>query len=111
MKPHDSPINSKIAAVLLSCAMVTSAQADASRLQLTLRSRVKSKDRAKDVFKPTEKKATWGPKETAIIICDMWDDHWCKSAAHRVAELSGPINEVVKHARAKGVFIIHAPSS
>jgi hypothetical protein len=41
----------------------------------------------------------------------MWDDHWCKSAARRVAELAGPMNEVVKLARAGGVFIIHSPSS
>jgi nicotinamidase-related amidase len=41
----------------------------------------------------------------------MWDDHWCKSAAGRVVELAGPMNELVKTARAKGVFIIHSPSS
>jgi nicotinamidase-related amidase len=41
----------------------------------------------------------------------MWDDHWCKSASLRVAELAGPMNELVKLARAKGVFIIHSPSS
>lgn len=58
-----------------------------------------------------EKRSTWDPKKTAIIICDMWDDHWCKSAARRVGELAGPINEVVKKGRAEGAFIIHAPSS
>lgn len=58
-----------------------------------------------------EKKVTWDPKKTALIICDMWDDHWCKSAARRVGELAGPLNEAVKQERAKGVFIIHAPSS
>ena len=49
--------------------------------------------------------------QTAIIVCDMWDDHWCKSAARRVGEMAGPMNEVVKKARLKGIFIIHAPSS
>ena len=53
----------------------------------------------------------WDPKQTALIICDMWDDHWCKSAARRVAEMAGPLNETVKEARTKGVFIIHAPST
>ena len=33
------------------------------------------------------------------------------AAARRVAELAGPMNEVIKTARAKGVFAIHAPSS
>lgn len=26
----------------------------------------------------TVKKATWKPEKTALIICDMWDDHWCR---------------------------------
>ncbi len=58
-----------------------------------------------------ETKASWNTKETALIICDMWDDHWCKSAARRVAEMAGVLNEMVRQARARGVFIIHAPSS
>jgi nicotinamidase-related amidase len=53
----------------------------------------------------------WPANHTALIICDMWDDHWCKSAARRVAEMAGPLNEAVKQARAKGVFVIHAPST
>jgi nicotinamidase-related amidase len=77
-------------------------------LRLTLRSRVKGED---GTYTAVEKKAAWDPKKTAIIICDMWDDHWCKSAAKRVEEMAGPLNEVVKKARAQGVFIIHAPSS
>ncbi len=55
--------------------------------------------------------ATWATEKTAIIVCDMWDQHWCKSAARRVAEMAGPLNETLKVARTKGVFIIHAPST
>src|SRR5829696_3073099 len=50
------------------------------------------------------------PKKTAIVICDMWNQHWCKGATERVAEMAPRMNEVVKKARAQGVFIIHAPS-
>lgn len=78
-------------------------------LELTLRSRAAPPD-AKPV-PPTEKKASWDPKRTAIIVCDMWDRHWCKSAEARVGELAGPMNEMLKAARAKGVFVIHAPST
>ncbi len=53
----------------------------------------------------------WDPKKTAIIVCDMWDDHWCKSAARRVGELAGPMNEMLKQRPGQGVFIIHAPST
>ena len=48
---------------------------------------------------------------TAILICDMWDQHWCKSAARRVAEMAGPLEETLTAARSRGVFIIHAPST
>ena len=53
----------------------------------------------------------WDPKRTAIIVCDMWDDHWCRSAAARVGELLDPMNRTLDAARKRGVFIIHAPSS
>ncbi|MDA8964905.1 cysteine hydrolase [bacterium] len=80
--------------------------ADEEKLSLTLRSRTKS---APENF--VEKKVNWEAGKTALIICDMWDDHWCKSAARRVGEMAGPMNEMVKAAREKGIFIIHAPSS
>lgn len=79
-------------------------------LKLTMRSRTGGKD-PEGRFKAAEKKVAWPAKKTALIICDMWDDHWCKSAARRVVEMAGPLNEVVKNARSRGVFIIHAPSS
>jgi nicotinamidase-related amidase len=52
----------------------------------------------------------WKPSETAIIICDMWDQHWCKGAASRVKEMAPYLNDVVSIARNKGVLIVHAPS-
>ena len=58
-----------------------------------------------------EKAAAWQPRKTALFLCDMWDDHWCKSAAGRVEEMAGPLNDVVKLLRKRGVFIVHAPSS
>jgi nicotinamidase-related amidase len=84
------------------------AEEEKAPLTLTLRSRVRE---GADHFRVLEKKAAWDPKKTALIICDMWDDHWCKSAARRVAEMAGPLNEVVKTLRARGVFVIHAPST
>ena len=88
--------------------MSISAFAADSTLKLNLRSRAATPPRETRI---TEKPADWEPKNTALIICDMWDDHWCKSAARRVVEMAGPLNEMVKQARSRGVFIIHAPSS
>jgi len=52
----------------------------------------------------------WNPSETAIIICDMWDHHWCKSAEERVAEMAPFMNNVITIARDRGILIVHAPS-
>jgi nicotinamidase-related amidase len=78
-------------------------------LQLELRSRVAAP--GQPAAAPTEKTTAWDPKKTAIIVCDMWDHHWCKSAEARVGELAGPMNAMLKTARGKGIFIIHAPST
>ena len=52
----------------------------------------------------------WRASETAIIICDMWDNHWCRGASARVAEMAPHLNDVISIARRKGVLIVHAPS-
>jgi nicotinamidase-related amidase len=56
----------------------------------------------------TEKRVA--AEKTAIIICDMWDNHWARGAAERVDAMAPRMNEVVKAAREKGATIIHAPS-
>jgi nicotinamidase-related amidase len=50
------------------------------------------------------------PKKTALILCDLWDNHWCKAAAERTGVLARKTAPVVDAARARGVLIIHAPS-
>jgi hypothetical protein len=67
--------------------------------------------RAQRQFRLLEKTIDWQPAQTALIICDMWDQHWCRGAERRVAELAGPMNRVVDAARKRGVFVIHAPST
>ncbi len=52
----------------------------------------------------------WKPSETAIIICDMWDKHWCNDATNRVNELAPQINTIITIGRNKGMLIVHAPS-
>jgi len=53
----------------------------------------------------------WDPRKTAVVICDMWDDHWCQGAAGRVVEMAKPMNQLAEKLRAKGALIVHAPSS
>ncbi len=52
----------------------------------------------------------WSPSATAIVVCDMWDQHWCRGAKSRVAEMAPRMNAVLMGARASGVTIVHAPS-
>jgi nicotinamidase-related amidase len=59
---------------------------------------------------PVEQPTKLDPKTTAIVVCDMWDDHWCKSAAARCGELAKQADPVLKACRAKGMTIVHAPS-
>src|SRR5450432_1761292 len=53
---------------------------------------------------------TWDPRKTAVVICDMWNDHWCKAAAGRVAEMAPRMNDTISALRDRGVLIIHCPS-
>lgn len=48
--------------------------------------------------------------ETAILICDMWDKHWCSGAEKRVKGLAPSIAATIKVAQARGILIIHSPS-
>jgi nicotinamidase-related amidase len=57
-----------------------------------------------------ERTMDWHVAETAIIVCDMWDDHHCQIAAQRVGVMAPRMNQVLTAARDRGVMIIHAPS-
>ncbi|MDY3562557.1 isochorismatase family protein [Gemmata sp. JC673] len=50
------------------------------------------------------------PKKCAVVVCDMWDDHWCKSASKRCGELAKRTEPVLKAYRDRGMTIIHCPS-
>lgn len=89
---------------LLTIVMIDSTAAE-DALTLNLRSHSAETDES------SEERVSWKTGNTALIICDMWDDHWCKSASRRVAEMAPALNATIKEARKKGILIIHAPSS
>ena len=80
-----------------------------NKLILTARRRVEIPE-GSGTFRVVNSELKWKASKTAIIICDMWNQHWCKGATRRVAELAPRMNEVVRKVRDKGVLIIHAPS-
>lgn len=59
---------------------------------------------------PVDLKVAIEPKKTAVVVCDMWDDHWCKSAAKRCGELARRAEPFLKACRDKGMTIVHCPS-
>ena len=50
------------------------------------------------------------PAKSAVIVCDMWDKHWCSGANGRVAALAKKMEPFLEEARRKGMVVVHAPS-
>src|SRR3954464_4408371 len=79
------------------------------QLRLNLRER-REEPKGSGKVKVVERSMDWAVAETAIIVCDMWDDHHCKIAAQRVGAMAPRMNQVLTAARDRGVMIIFAPS-
>ncbi len=74
-----------------------------------LQRRVESAPGGKE-FRVVVDEKRWKVSETAIIVCDMWDNHYCQSAAQRVKLMVPRMNGVLTAARNHGAQIIHSPS-
>lgn len=95
--------------VLVSASTVLGADRSSSPYRVVERTRVEV-DGATGLLSVVEKPVEWAPAETALVICDMWDTHWCKSASARTAQIAPRIDALAKSMRAQGSLIIHAPS-
>ena len=90
-------------------AVLAAYTATGPELRLKLRSRVEIYRGSGD-WREVAIDEQFSPSSSALILCDMWDHHWCQDAARRVGILAGKIAPVVEVARAHGFLIIHAPS-
>lgn len=102
------------AQILLSflCCLMVCAPENGLTDELELNTRVRSETAAGSTrYHATNSRITWAADKTALVICDMWDQHWCPQATARVGEMAPRMNEVVTAARNKGVLIIHCPSN
>jgi nicotinamidase-related amidase len=91
-------------------ALALSASGTADReVKVRLRTRIQP-FHAAGTWAEAEFDATLVPAHTAIIITDMWDQHWCKGATHRVGLIAQKMEPLLQQARAAGILIIHAPS-
>lgn len=85
------------------------AEKDGEVLRLQLRSRVQP-FKGSDAWDEVTIRKELPARETAIILCDVWDKHWCPSATQRCDALAKKMAPVIDAARSHGVQIIHAPS-
>lgn len=67
--------------------------------------------RTRDAKKaPRISKRQFTASRSALILCDMWDDHWCSGAAQRVGRMVPRFVPAIEAARRAGFVVIHAPS-
>lgn len=96
---------------MLAAASASSHRAGTFSLSLRSRKPAPSGDQAGDEQdEVTHATATWDAKRTAVIVCDVWNKHWCVGASQRVDELVPQINRLLNAARNAGALIVHAPS-
>jgi len=82
---------------------------DSQALVLHARSRVADPPGSNE-YRPVYQTLQWNPRRTAVVVCDMWDKHWCPSAAARVVEMAPRVDRLLTELRRRGVLIIHCPS-
>ncbi len=88
---------------------LTAVAGSAAELNLPARIRAETK-KGSGEFCVVETNLTWDARKTAVVICDMWDRHWCDGATRRVGEMAPRMNEFVKKAWSEGALIFHCPS-
>lgn len=107
--PDNLPPIEKLAGPTRDVASLEDRPRVAGTLRLVQRSR-RPVGTDRNAWEVVEQPVDWPAAETAIIVCDMWDDHYCVSAAQRVGVMAPKMNRVLTEARAAGVLVVHAPS-
>ncbi len=79
------------------------------RIRLPLRTQAQP-FKGSNVWEAARFEREFSTRETAVVICDMWDNHWCAGATRRVNELARRMEPVLEVCRAAGILIVHAPS-
>ncbi len=85
--------------VLPACAWAQSRTGSAPVLTLAMRTRVEA-FKGSTVWQEAHIDTKIPVSQTAILICDMWDHHWCSGSEKRVGILAPKIAAVVKQAHA-----------
>ena len=79
-------------------------------LDLKFRHQELARDNGFAVWNTITTETRWEPERTALVLCDVWNSHWCRGAVERLNALTPRMNEVAAACRSRGVLIVHAPS-
>lgn len=80
-------------------------------LSLSLRHQIlTTDDGGHRLWRTVERRASWPAAQTGLLLCDVWDRHWCRGARERLEPMIPRMDAVVSAARGAGVLIVHAPS-
>ena len=96
-------------ALLFIFAMSNTMTASAEHFQLALRTQVETAEGTGRYHQLAET-ASWDPRETAVIVCDVWDLHHSQNAVRRATEFCPRLDQLLAEARKRGATIIHSPS-
>lgn len=92
--------------LLLTCVLMAGSTAravEATLVELSLQSR----DRQ---GKPVVSKEQVDPARVGVVVVDMWNHHWCKTATMRVDALVPRMNRALDAARELGMTVMLCPS-
>jgi nicotinamidase-related amidase len=81
----------------------------AAQVAVPLRSRVEL-FKGSDQWHEVRVERAIDAKRSALILCDLWDKHWCRGASERVDAMIPRAAPFVEAAREQGILVIHAPS-
>jgi hypothetical protein len=62
------------------------------------------------VWETVTESRRFGVEQTALVLCDVWDKHWCRAASERLDVMLPRLNHVAAALRDAGLLIVHAPS-
>jgi len=80
-------------------------------ISLNLKSQTLTQNsRGHNQWEVTTRESTCEAISTALLLCDVWDNHWSRGAAKRLDQMIPKMDKVVRSSRASGLHIIHAPS-
>ena len=100
-----------VASALLASAFAVSSPPPAKGVSMNLELRTRVQPfRASSAWTEADFEQSFPNPNSAIIITDMWDKHWCRGATERVGEIARKMEPLLQKARASGILIIHAPS-